>query len=322
MIPPQAGDESSTSVLDGAAAGVASSTATGAIVLSAPAKINWILDILERRDDGYHELETVASTITLADEVVVSNRTADSSIQLACNDPSVPTDGANLACRAAAMLARRSGTRFGVSIGLTKRIPPGAGLGGGSSDAAAVLLGLNRLWRLDWSVPRLLPIAAAIGSDVPLLMTGGTVVARGRGEFVERLAFGWPGFLVVAMPALHVPTRDVYAGVRREDFRIVSEAASVFGDGAAASRWTARELLERCRNGLEAAAFRRFHELAELHAALRRACDRPWRLCGSGSSMFTVCDSADEAGSCAGTVRTRFGIRVETARLEASGARN
>jgi len=322
MTPPRANDDRATSVLDGSTVGIASSTAAGAIRLSAPAKINWILDILERRDDGYHELETVASTITLADEVVVSSRAGDSSILLTCNDPSVPTDDDNLACRAAAMLARRSGIRCGASIDLTKRIPAGAGLGGGSSDAAAVLRGLNRLWGLDWSLPRLLPIAAAIGSDVPLLMTGGTAVARGRGEFVEPLTFRWPGFLVVAMPALHVPTREVYAGVRREDLRVVSEAASVFGDGTAASRWTARELLERCRNGLEAAAFRRFDKLAELHAALRRACDRPWQLCGSGSSMFTACDSVEEAESCARTVRARFGIRAETARLQESGAMN
>ncbi len=291
-----------------------------AVTVSAPAKINWVLDLLERRPDGYHELETVGSTIGLCDELAVSlpEPAERAGITLTCDDPSLPTDGTNLVHQAASLLARRAGVRHGVAIHLTKRIPMGAGLGGGSSDAAAALRGLNRLWGLNWSPARLTPIAAAVGSDVPLLLIGGAAVARGRGEFVEPLAFEWPGWVVVAMPGIHAATRDVYAAVRQDDLRAVSDAASAFADGDAARRWTAIELLDRCRNGLEPAAFRRFAELDALHQRLEGRFGRSWRLCGSGSSFFTAWDTAEEAASCAKVVRTEFAIRAEATQPEKS----
>jgi 4-diphosphocytidyl-2-C-methyl-D-erythritol kinase len=313
--PPHSGEERFAAVFARADRPLATPAGWATHVVAAPAKINWILDVLERREDGYHELETIASTVTLADELAISNTGDGSGVTLRCSDESLPTGDANLAHRAATLLARRSGIRSGAHIRLTKRIPAGAGLGGGSSDAAAVLRVLNRLWTLNWSLPRLVPLAAAIGSDVPLLLVGGTAVARGRGEFVEPIAFSWPGWLVIAMPAVHVPTRDIYASVCRGELRGVSDAMAAFPGGDDGMRWTARDLLQRCRNTLEAAAFRRFRELAELQQELERTSGRTWRLCGSGSSMFTAWDTADEADNCVRTVRARFGIRAETARL-------
>lgn len=292
-----------------------SSSAERTLVVRAPAKINWVLDLLDRRADGYHELETVASCITLADEVTLAATASSPSITLTCTDASLPTDEANLAFRAAVVLARRAGVRAGASIHLKKRVPVGAGLGGGSSDAAAVLRGLNALWGLDWPIARLLPLAAALGSDVPLLLAGGTGIARGRGEFVEPVRFSWPGVIVVAMPGLYVSTRDVYADVRPDDLRVVSHAGKAFADGQSASRWSACDLLSRCRNGLEAAAFRRFPDLREWSQRLCGRFDRAWRLCGSGSSFFTAWDDEAEAEVCVRIIRTEMGIRAEPARL-------
>lgn len=319
---PHASDDLSTPVLTGTSGSFAASPNRATLTVSAPAKINWVLDLLERRPDGFHELETVASAVTLADELTITDGPDGSAVSLTCTDPSLPTDASNLAHRAATRLARRAGICGGVSIHLTKHIPAGAGLGGGSSDAAAVLRALNRLWALNWSLPRLIPLAAAIGSDVPLLLVGGTAVARGRGEFVESIPFSWPGSVLIAIPGIHVPTPDVYADVLPDDLRGVSDAVTAFSGPHAGRRWTARDLLERCRNALEPAAFRRFPHLAHLHAELRRASTRPWRLCGSGSSMFTACDTPDEAADCATNVRARLGIRVEVSRLETNDTVN
>jgi len=154
--------------------------------ISAPAKINWVLDLLTRREDGYHELENGRINVTLADELSVRECGDGAGVRLTCSDASLPTDGSNLAYRAAAALARRAGVRPDVSIHLEKHIPAGAGLGGGSSDAAAVLRALNRLWGLGWSLARLMPVAAAIGSDVPLLLVGGRPWHGGAGSSWNR----------------------------------------------------------------------------------------------------------------------------------------
>lgn len=281
----------------------------------APAKINWVLEVVERREDGFHELETVVSKIDLVDQMAFSALTASDGIRVRCSDASVPTDEQNLVWRAATALARRSGVCRGVAIGLTKRIPVGSGLGGGSSDAATTLATLNAVWGLGWTVARLVPLAARLGSDVPLFLYGGTVIARGRGEFVEPCPLGWVGWIVVAMPGLCVPTAAVYGAVRPADLVPAPSAAGFVEMAEGAQRRTAGELMERSRNGLEAAAFRRFPELVDLHGRLERQTGRRWRLCGSGSSFFSAFDEAEEAAEAARQVNTGIGIRAEAVRV-------
>jgi 4-diphosphocytidyl-2-C-methyl-D-erythritol kinase len=287
----------------------------------APAKVNWTLDLVDKRADGFHELETVVSTITLADEVTVATAAGSSGVRVTCNDPSTPTDGRNLAHRAATALGRRSGLRAAVEIDLSKRIPAGAGLGGGSTDAAATLRGLNGLWGLGWSTARLMPVAAAVGSDVPPLLVGGTVVARGRGEFVEPAALAWSGVIVVVMPKLHVSTAAVYGAVRaEEDLHPASGAAKEFLEAACTEGATAAALMERSYNALEGPALRRFAALGELRAQLHQRFARPWRLCGSGSAMFTAYDKEDDAAACAGALRNELQLRAEVVRLAPASA--
>lgn len=281
----------------------------------APAKINWVLEVVERREDGFHELETVVSKIDLVDELVFSAVTAANDIRVRCSDGSLPTDERNLVWRAATALSRRSGGGRGVAIALTKRIPVGAGLGGGSSDAATTLATLNGLWGLGWTVARLVPLAARLGSDVPLFLYSGTVIARGRGEFIEPCRLGWAGWVVVAMPGLCVPTAAVYGAVRPADLVPAPSAAGFAEVADGPRRSTAGDLMERSRNGLEAAAFRRFPELADLHGRLERLTGRRWRLCGSGSSFFSAFDEAEEAAEAARRVSGGIGIRAEAARV-------
>jgi 4-diphosphocytidyl-2-C-methyl-D-erythritol kinase len=155
------------------------------LIVWAPAKINLHLEVLGLRRDGFHELAMVMQSIELLDALRLSP-TADAALSLTCDDPLLPVDGDNLIVRAAALLRSRAGLpELGARIHLQKRIPVGAGLAGGSSDAAAALVGLNRLWGLGLAPADLLELAAALGSDVPFCLTGGTQLCFGRGEVLE-----------------------------------------------------------------------------------------------------------------------------------------
>lgn len=160
----------------------------------APAKVNLFLEVSGKRPDGYHELETAMVEIGLRDELTFRDAPG-AGIALECDDPALPTDGRNLVRRAAEAILREAGDRardLGVRVELRKRVPREAGLGGGSSDAAATLLGLDALWGLRTPKARLAELAAALGSDVPFFLDGPAALCRGRGELVEPLPpFGW-----------------------------------------------------------------------------------------------------------------------------------
>ena len=173
------------------------------LVVRSPAKINWTLRVVGRRRDGYHEIESLVSAVSLYDELAFSPRT-DSRFVLISDDPAVPTDERNLICRAAAIAAREAAEPTGLDCRLTKRIPIGGGLGGGSSNGAATLLALNRLWSLNWPTERLLTEAGRLGSDVPFFILGGTAVIAGRGEQVRPARLPWRGWIVLLMPGFSV----------------------------------------------------------------------------------------------------------------------
>ncbi|MEJ2369031.1 MAG: 4-(cytidine 5'-diphospho)-2-C-methyl-D-erythritol kinase [Acidobacteriota bacterium] len=185
----------------------------------AHAKINLGLEVLEKRPDGYHEIRTVYQSIALADALEFHPAR---DITLGCSDPSLPTDERNLVVRAALKLQEVFRVKAGARIRLTKRIPQQAGLGGGSSDAAATLLALNRLWKLDASAQDLDRIAASLGSDVPFFLVGGTALGVGRGEEVYPLPDAPASNLVLAWPERGMSTKEAYGLVEKE----LTEAAS------------------------------------------------------------------------------------------------
>ena len=180
------------------------------ISLPSPAKINLSLRIHGKRDDGFHELETTFCKLALADTVTIKrSKTADS--KLTCTDPLVPTDETNLAMRALRAFEKATGTAFPCKIQLDKQIPSGAGLGGGSSNAAITLKGLNLLARAPLSLDRLLELAGEIGSDVPLfLLDENAAVGTGRGERVQPIAFPWRLPVVLIKPPFPIPTPWAY----------------------------------------------------------------------------------------------------------------
>ena len=277
------------------------------VTVRAPAKLNLSLAVLARRPDGYHEIESLMVPVTLHDTVRVRPR-HDDAIRLAVRfagrlaEPDgrrlardVPTDDSNLVIRAVRRLRSAAGGGDGLDIELVKEIPAGAGLGGGSSDAAAALVAAARAWRIDWSAERLAALGAEIGSDVPWFFAGGAAVARGRGEVIEPID-GIPDLpVVIACPAAGLSTAAVYRACQPEATR-AGEAARL------AERLAAGDLrggLSLMHNTLELSARALSGEVAALLADLAAAGGIAPRLTGSGSACFTLCRTLSEARAVA-----------------------
>ncbi len=186
------------------------------LTLKAHAKINLTLEVLSQRDDGYHEIISILQTVDLHDRIQLE---VASSVELRCNVPQLESSD-NLALKAAQLLKAETSASFGVAIRLEKVIPVGAGLGGGSSNAAAVLKGLNKLWNLGLSTEQLLPLAARLGSDVPFFLYEGTALVQGRGERVRPLPPATLEWLVLLRPPIELPSKTgtLYSYLSQENF--------------------------------------------------------------------------------------------------------
>jgi 4-diphosphocytidyl-2-C-methyl-D-erythritol kinase len=256
--------------------------------LSAAAKVNLALEVLNKRPDGYHEIATVMQAVDLSDRLTLDDADV---MEVRTTSPGVPTDDRNLALRAALALREAAGVRRGVRIGLDKRIPVAAGLGGGSTDAAAVLIGLNRLWRLRWPVARLTDVATALGMDVPFFLRGGVAMATGRGEHVRRVAGGALA-LVLVNPKFPASTAEMYGRVTPAMYTDGARTREVVT--ALTSRRPAR-VAASLYNGLEAAAEAAYPQIAKMRAALMAAGALGALMSGSGPTVFGVARSYEQA---------------------------
>ncbi len=304
----------------------------------APAKLNLFLEVLARRPDGYHEIETLMVPVDLFDSLTVRNDPSGT-VSLTCRwapglrklsprregecvrpvDPrrppvseweELPEGDDNIATRAVELLRRRAGVRFGAVMQLTKRIPSAAGLGGGSSDAAAALIAVNRIWDLGWSIGRLQELAAEIGSDVPFFLGSRAAVCRGRGERIERLP-GVPAlnFVVVAPPG-GLSTAEVYGGCRpAETPREVERLAEALLGG------DLRKVGAAMHNRLEPAAKRLSPWVSRVKRELAECGCTAVRMSGSGSSCFGICRDARQARHAARWMRARGWSRSMAVRL-------
>lgn len=184
------------------------------IVLEAPAKINLVLDIKGKRPDGYHELETVMHQINLVDRIHIKTN-GEAGINLTTDHPGLTCGQENLAYRAAQLIFQESGCTTGIQVLIEKRIPLGAGLAGGSSDAAAVLSGINRLFELGYDITQLMGMAGCLGSDVPFCLlgiesAGATALARGRGEILQTLPHCILPWILIVNPGFELSTAEAY----------------------------------------------------------------------------------------------------------------
>jgi 4-diphosphocytidyl-2-C-methyl-D-erythritol kinase len=266
------------------------------------AKINRSLRVLGATGDGYHELRTVFQSIALHDTLVFHRTRAPFKIE--CRDRTCPADETNLVWQAAAAVWRasgREGAPRGLTVRLIKRIPMQAGLGGGSSDAAAALRACASLWRARLGGDALVALAASLGSDVPYFLTGGTVVGTGRGDRLAPVADAPASWVVVVVPPFGVRTADAYAWWD----------ASVQA-GARTARRTGAEPEE---NDLEAVVAARHPAIGRLTAALRHAGALHAAMSGSGSSVFGLFASLRDARRAAAAVPAASGRALVTRTL-------
>lgn len=271
------------------------------IALRAPAKINLCLRVLGRRPDGYHELASVFQMVGLYDDVTVRPRRRG--IALEVDGAELPCGPGNLAYDAAVALAREAGVAAGASIHLTKRIPLGAGLGGGSSDAAVVLLGLNRLWKLRWPRIRLAALGATLGSDVPFFFFGPTAWVTGRGERVAPAPRLRPSaskslrrWAVLVNPGFAVSTRWAFEALGAP--RLPASIRLTNGGGAyKMSRFSkaSPSAVWSMANDLEAVSAAKYPVIEEIKARLLKSGARVARMSGSGPTVFGLFATRAEA---------------------------
>lgn len=295
-----------------------------AVHIDAPAKINLFLKVLRRRDDGYHELDTLFQAVDLCDEVTVAR--AGAGVALRVEGADVGPERDNLAYRAAAAFLEAAGVGGGLEVLLTKRIPAGAGLGGGSSDAAAVLRAANAVLGGPLEAATLHALAAGLGSDVPFFLGPGTLArGTGRGEVLEMLPPLPELPVVLVLPPVHVSTAEAYGRLARARAEGGGTSVSIEGaadPGAAASTspsvaalpagWA--DVARDAVNDFEDVVPEGWPEVGRALAALRRSGAVFSLLSGSGGACFGVFGDAGAARSAAAALEDQLGCQVVTTR--------
>jgi 4-diphosphocytidyl-2-C-methyl-D-erythritol kinase len=265
------------------------------VVLRTSAKVNLALEVLGKRGDGYHEIATVLQAVDLFDRLKLE---AADTLSLHTDDPDLPTDDGNLVIRAARLLQKAAGVEAGARIRLIKRIPVAAGLGGGSSDAAATLWGLHRLWRLRWPKARLQELAVELGMDVPFFLGSGRAVARGRGERLTVLPGGGGYALVLVNPRVPLSTREVYGRVP-EGWRAEPTGTERVIEALRTRNVT--KIAAALTNNLESVVEPVLPVIGRMKAALLAAGALGAIMSGSGPTVFGMARSLDHARQ----IRTR-----------------
>lgn len=276
------------------------------LTLPSFAKINWTLEVLGRRPDGYHELRTLLQTVSLGDELRFEPRARG--VEVVCDHPGVPRDETNLVARAAALLAERIGVERGVRVEIVKRIPLAAGLGGGSSNAAVTLLALMRLWGVRLAPRDLFALGARLGADVPFFFCGGTCLGVGRGDEVYPLAEMRAPRLLLVNVGVAVETREIYANLPPELTKPRPAAMMPFTLEAAYRAMTEGESLLQPApqqppqqtmlwNDLEGPVLARHPLLSEVRRRLASAGAGAVLMSGSGATIFAIFDSEATLGA-------------------------
>ncbi len=281
-----------------------------------PAKVNLFLEILGKRKDGFHELETVFQPVALYDRLFFKKRR--SGIQISCSDPRVASDSGNIVFKAVRLLAEKTGCAGGVEIRIEKDIPVGAGLGGGSSNAAAALCAVNRLWGSGLQERELLALSRALGADVPFFarlvsrrmrgLPGGTCIGRGRGEALTGIKNLPEVWAVLVYPGFSLSTGEVFGGIKlgltgeRRNLKMMVENI-VSGN--------LRGVASCLYNRLEDTVFARKPVVGEIKSELLEAGARGAAMSGSGSAVFGLVPEKEEACSVAEKILAkRKGVRA------------
>ncbi|GIN93504.1 4-diphosphocytidyl-2-C-methyl-D-erythritol kinase [Siminovitchia terrae] len=251
------------------------------LLVKAPAKINLSLDVLGKREDGYHEVEMVMTTIDLADRLELTEISEDY-VGILSRNRFVPADERNLAYQAARLLKERYQINKGVEISINKIIPVAAGLAGGSSDAAATLRGLNELWDLGLTLDELAELGAEIGSDVSFCVYGGTALAKGRGEKVTKLPAPPACWVVLAKPAIGVSTSEIYRSLDVSSIRHPHTTEMI----QALENNDYEGVCENMANALESVTLHMYPEVLHIKKQMERFGADAVLMSGSGPTVF------------------------------------
>ena len=260
------------------------------ISLKAHAKVNLFLEILGKRDDGYHEIETIMQEISLADNLQFEE--IQEGIKLECNNKNIPINQDNLVCKAANLILKECGIKKGVLINLEKNIPVGAGLGGGSSDAAATLKALNSLWKVGLNDGELIEFAAKIGSDIPFFINGKTSLCSGRGEVISPVKVRDRMDYLILFPRVHISTETIYKNLKI-DLTKKRKDVSFFLDALKYSEVVGISKL--LFNRLEEVIFATYPDLLQVKSALESFDFCGLSISGSGSAFFGLCNDRHQA---------------------------
>lgn len=281
--------------------------------LRAYAKINLGLRIVRKRGDGYHDIETFFHRVLPFDEVTLEPADA---IVMHTSNPALPIDSRNLCIRAAQLISDEHARGRGARITLGKNIPIGAGLGGGSSDAAATVLGLNRLWELNLPTERLHELALRLGSDVPYFLRGGSAYATGRGEQLGYAPLDLPYWVVLVYPNIHIATAWAFQNTSVALTQPAASLKDVVLSGVANPELLCRSLT----NDFEPLVFHTHPAIAQLKERLEALGADLALLSGSGSSVFGLFSDEGDAGNAARILEQDFSVYVTPPNFNTGGS--
>lgn len=271
------------------------------IIRNAYAKINLGLDVLRRREDGYHEVKMVMQTISLHD-VLTFEETEQAGIVLVTNDrPELPEDAQdNLVYKAANLVRETFGIDQGVRITLEKNIPIAAGMAGGSTDAAAVFHGLNELWGLSMSTERMQELAVRLGADIPYCIMGGTALSEGIGEKLTPLPSPPDAVVLIAKPQISVSTKYVYENLHADQLR---QHPDIDGMVAAIREGSLLGITERMENVLETVTQTAYPVIGQIKELMRKEGAMNSLMSGSGPTVFGIFDNKEKAEAAGQRIR-------------------
>ena len=267
------------------------------ISLKAPAKINLFLEILGKRDDGYHEIETVMQEIDLVDNLQFEE--IQEGVRLKCNDENIPSDENNLVCKAANLILNECGIKKGVLISLEKNIPVGAGLGGGSSDAAATLKALNLLWKIGLNDAELMEFAAKLGSDIPFFIKGKTSLCSGRGERITPIEVKSKMNYLVIFPHINISTTTIYRNLKIDLTKKIIDVSFFLN---ALKQHKVAGISKLLFNRLEEVIFATYPDLLDVKRDLDHFDFCGLSISGSGSAFFGLCNDRQHAEAIKGKI--------------------
>jgi 4-diphosphocytidyl-2-C-methyl-D-erythritol kinase len=265
------------------------------------AKVNLSLEVIRRLRDGYHEIETIYQTVSLADELSIAC-SADGSVELTCSDPEIPTDETNLCHRAVAAMRRHGGQELGARIHIQKNIPAGAGLGGGSANAAGVILAIDRSLGLRLPMSDLVSVALGLGSDIPFMLHGGTMLGRGRGDKLSPLEPLKGGVFAIVKPPVNISTSWAYENI---NFALTKHKPRINLKAVNAVLARFPRVTASFRNALEDVVCPAYPVVSAILGELLSTEPCFASMTGSGSALYAVYDSEARAVETA----ERFSVR-------------